>query len=86
MRGLEEWQVGPRAGQVSREEQGLGRGDRWTHQAGALQTRVGAGQEGAPLLIKLPLIITAWEGWQDDKWVTREQGGWTSLEVRYDPK
>ena len=33
---------------------------RGTHQAGALETRVGAGQEVGPLLIKLPLILTAW--------------------------
>lgn len=33
-----------------------------THQAGALETRVGAGPEVGPLLVKLPLILAAWGG------------------------
>lgn len=33
-----------------------------THQAGALETGVGARQEAGPLLVKLPLVLTAWGG------------------------
>lgn len=51
---------------ASQEEQGPPRRSRaWaegagTHQAGALETRVGARQEVGPLLVKLPLVLTAW--------------------------
>lgn len=61
-RHAEVWQMWPRVGQgVSKEEQGLGEGV-GTHQAGAPETRVGAGREAGPLLIQLSLILTAWGG------------------------
>lgn len=54
---------------------------RGTHQAGALETRVGVGQEVGPFLVKLPLILTAWgglperrTGQQRARWVVITQG------------
>ena len=54
---------------------------RRTHQAGALETRVGAGLEVGPFLVKLPLLLTAWgglperqAGQQRTRWVVITQG------------
>lgn len=54
---------------VPRPQNWLGAGTGWAlhgrtvnqaPQAGALETRVGDGQEAGPLFVKPPLILTAW--------------------------
>lgn len=56
-----------------------------THQAGALEARIGARQEVGPLLIKLPLVLTAWGG-LPGRQAGQTRAGWTSPEGRHGPQ